>query len=382
MNKILFIFLILFFSAKANAQTFTNKSGGNYQFTVVNDVEATEIKDQARSNTCWSFSTLSFLESELIRRGKGKHDLSEMFVVRHTYMQKARKYVRMHGHINFAAGGAFHDVTEVIREYGIMPEEAYPGRPYGWEQHHHFELDAALKGMLDALIKVREPLTPVWEQAVAGVLDAYLGKVPEKFTYQGKEYTPQSFASSLEIHVDDYVELSSFTHHPFYETFVLEVPDNWRYGRVHNLPLDAFERVTTEALQQGFSVAWGADVSEKGFAHHDGLAIVPEKDWQQMSKEEQQEVLNSPVAQKEVSQVLRQVGFDNYTTQDDHAMQLTGIVKDQNGMLYYKVKNSWGASNDCGGYLYASTAYFRYKTISIMVHKDAISKAIRKKLNL
>jgi bleomycin hydrolase len=382
MKKIIAFAVLLASIFSTQAQNLTNRPGSNYKFTSVADVEATAVEDQERTNTCWSFSTISFIESELIRMGKGRHDLSEMFIVRYTYMQKAEKYIRMHGHINFAEGGAFHDVTAVIKEYGIVPESIYGGKQYRGNKHNHAELEKILKGMLDGLIKSKAPLKNTWKDAVAGILDAYLGKLPTEFEYQGKTYTANTFAESMGLDMDNYVELTSFTHHPFYETFALEVPDNWRYGHVYNLPLDEFVAATDNSLEKGYSIGWGSDVSESGFSHRNALAIVPKADMKYMGREEKDALFESPTDELEINQELRQEGFDNYLTQDDHAMQLTGIVKDQNGTKYYKVKNSWGESNACGGYFYASEAFYKYKTISIMVHKGAIPKAIRSKLKI
>lgn len=373
--------LVVSFSALA--QTKTNKSGSSYEFTVVKEIEATPVQDQSRTGTCWSFSTLSFIESEMIRKGKTAPNLSEMFIVRHTYLEKADRYVRMHGNLNFGAGGAFHDVTEMIRKYGIVPETVYAGKSYGLDNHNHGELDAILKGMVDGVIQNKnKKITPVWKDAYEAVLDVYLGDFPSEFTYEGKTYNPKSFAKAIDIDPDDFVEISSFNHHPFYSTFVIEVPDNWLSGSAYNVPLDDMAEILDNSIQKGYGVAWASDVSEKGFSFKDALAIVPEKDWSDMTKEEQEAVFNQPVKQKEITQELRQEGFDNYTTQDDHGMHITGIVKDQDGTKYYIVKNSWGDGNQCGGYLYASEAFVLYKTTSLMVHKDAIPKDIKKKLGL
>ncbi|MCK4466173.1 MAG: aminopeptidase [Bacteroidales bacterium] len=361
----------------------TSAQDTGYKFKMKKEITATPVKSQYRTSTCWSFSTLSFLESELIRMGKGEFDLSEMFVVRYTYLGKADKYVRMHGNSNLAGGGAFHDVLNVIRKYGIVPEEVYSGKVIGEENHIHGELDAVIKGYIDAVVKNRNrKLTPIWKKGLAGIVDAYLGKIPDKFEYNGKTYTPKTFATELGINPDDYIVLSSFTHHPFYEKFILEIPDNWAWGECYNLPLNEFEEVLDNALKNGFSVAWGSDMSDKGFSRNFGVAVVPEKDWEEMTEEELSNVFKTPCKQKNITQELRQEGFDNFTTTDDHGMHIIGIGKDQKGNKFYMVKNSWGEYGPYDGYLYASKAFILLKTINYMVHKDAVPEPIRKKLGI
>ncbi|MCK4345784.1 MAG: aminopeptidase [Bacteroidales bacterium] len=361
----------------------TNAQDTGYKFKMKKEIAATPVKSQYRTSTCWSFSSLSFLESELIRMGKGEFDLSEMFVVRYTYLGKADKYVRMHGNSNLAGGGAFHDVLNIIREYGIVPEEVYSGKVIGEENHIHGELDAVIKGYLDAVIKNRNrKLTPVWKKGLAGIMDAYLGKIPDKFEYNGKTYTPKTFATESGINPDDYIVLSSFTHHPFYEKFIIEIPDNWAWGECYNLPLNEFEEVLDNALKNSFSVAWGSDMSDKGFSRNFGVAVVPEKDWEEMTEEELNNVFKTPCKQKNITQELRQEGFDNFTTTDDHGMHIIGVGKDQKGNKFYKVKNSWGEYGPYDGYLYASKAYILYKSINYMIHKDAVPDSIREKLGI
>lgn len=370
-----------------------------YQFTAVKEIPCTPVKDQFRSGTCWSFSGLGFLEAEMLRLGKPTVDLSEMFVVYHSYSDKATKYVRLHGSLNFGAGGAFHDVTNVVKKYGIVPEEVFKGLNYGEEKHVHGELDRVLLDNVKAVVdNPNKKLTTAWHDAFDSNLDSYLGKLPEKFTYQGKEYTPQSFATDyVGLNIDDYVEITSYTHHPFYSKFIIEVPDNWSWDEVYNVPLNDLDEIIDNAVNSGYPVAWAADVSEKGFAtSKKGVAVIPVADkanmtdaeitkWEKLSDKEKDEELyklSKPGLEKTITQELRQIDFDDYQTTDDHGMLIVGSAKDQNGKLYYKVKNSWGNYNDYNGFFYASKPYVEFKTMSIMVHKDAIPKNIRKKLNL
>jgi len=374
----------------------TNKKNGGYNFTTLNDIEALPVQSQGRTGTCWSFSALSFFESELIRTGKGEHNLSEMFVVRNAYVEKAINYVRMHGNSNFSAGGAFHDIPYVIRKYGIMPEEAYKGLNYGTETHNHAELNAALKGMVDAFVKnPQKKLTTSWIKAVEGVVDAYLGVVPETFTYQGKEFTPKSFAKHLDLNMDNYVSLTSFKHHPYYSSFVIEVPDNWAMQSSYNVTLEEFTDVALSSLEKGYSWAWGSDVSEKGFSFKNGLAIVPvhdslikvkgkdNKHFNDAGADKLGNAFDSPMEEKVINDSIRQVAYDNYTTTDDHGMHVTGTVLDQNGTKYFIVKNSWGTEyNDCDGYFYCSIPFYQYKSINVFMHKDALPKGLKKKLGI
>lgn len=380
------LLLILSFSTRVLAQENDADSvASGYVFTTVTQLPATPVKNQYRTSTCWSFSSISLLESELIRMGRGEFDLSEMFVVRHVYLGKAKKYVRLHGNAQLAGGGAFNDAIMVLREYGMVPDAAYPGIAYEEEKHVHGELDAVIKGYVDAVVKNRNGrLTPVWEQGLAGILDAYLGAYPSTFSWEGVTYTPRSFADDvLQLDPSDYVLLSSYTHHPFYRPFVLEVPDNWDYGLVHNVPLDALMATIDHALENGFTVAWASDVSEKGFDYRKGLAVLPEKDWDEMRKGEKDSVFILPVPQKSVTQEMRQKAFDNYSTTDDHGMHILGIATDQEGGKYYYVKNSWGVDRSkYDGHFYASEAFVACKTLSIMLHRDAIPAALRSKLGL
>lgn len=387
MMKIKSSLILMAVTAQLFSQTpLSNRKDSEYRFTLQKSVDATPVQNQNQTSTCWSFSSLSFFESELIRMGKGKDfNLSEMFVVNKVYSLKADNYIRMHGKTNFAEGGGFPDVIHVLRHYGLVPEEIYSGKKDLKAPHNHHLLETTLKNILRpaALDETQKIDFTFLHNTVAGAVDEYLGKAPEKFEYKGKSYTPRTFADATGLNPDDYVFLTSFTHHPFYESFVLEIPDNWNWQKVYNLPLGEFNEVLRSALQNGYSIAWGADVSEKGFLRADGLALVPEKPISEMSEEERKALATKPCKQLNITQEMRQKAFDNYETQDDHGMHITGLVTDQNNTTYYVVKNSWGTeSNQCGGLFYASESYVLYKTTSIMVHKKALPPAVAKKLGM
>jgi len=401
MKNILFslIFITIFcLPGQIFSQDKKNKNDEGYKFTAIKELKATSVKDQYRTGTCWCFATVSFLESELLRLGKSDLDLSEMFVVRHAYSIKALNYVRFQGTSNFSQGGQAHDVLNVIRKKGIVPESVYPGLNYGEELHTHGELSSVLSSMLDAVIKNRnKKLSTCWYDAFNAVLDVYLGEDIKNFEYNGKSYTPVEFSSSLGINPDDYVELTSYTHHPFYEKFILEIPDNWSDDYYYNLPIDELMKVMEEAINKGYTVAWDGDISDKGFSWRNGVAILPEKDfkdmtdteqtrWEEMSSKEKEEQLykfDKPGKEKTITQDIRQQAFDNYSTTDDHLMHFTGIAKDQAGTKYFITKNSWAVKgHKYNGYLHMSEAFVRLNTIAIMVHKDAIPEDIRKKLNI
>ncbi|MDA9255664.1 MAG: C1 family peptidase [Schleiferiaceae bacterium] len=353
-----------------------------FEFTTVYDIEATSVKNQARSGTCWSYSSTSFIESEMIRMGKDPIDISEMYTVRKTYQDKADRYVRLHGKLNFSQGGALLDVLYVIKHYGAVPQSVYEGLNYGTDNNDHNEMEAALKGIVDAVVnKNSGTITTAWKRALEGVLDAYLGEEPATFDYQGNSYSPKSFADEvIGIDVDDYIQLTSFTHKPFNAYYAILVPDNWNWDPSFNVPLDDMMGAIDHALSKGFTVDWATDVSEKGFSLKNGVAVMPEADWKDMTSEERSAVYTGPHAELVVTQAMRQDAYNNYQTQDDHGMQIVGKVLDQTGDAYYIVKNSWGdRENDYRtGYIYASEAFVRYKTISVLMHKDALPKAIKK----
>ena len=368
-----------------------------YQFTDVCRVPATPVKNQASTGTCWCFATTSFMESELLRMGKGEYDLSEMFIVRQKYMNQLNdNYIRQ-GEGNIGQGSLSHTFMNAFRQVGIVPEEVYSGINYDSDRHNHGELVRYMGAIANEAVKMRKR-SPEYNELIQSLFDIYLGKVPEKFSYKGKEYTPQSFAASLGLNMDDYVELTSFNHHPYYQKFEVEVHDNWEHYQQYNLPLDELIEVQDYALQHGFTVCWDGDVSEKGFSFKNGVAINPEEkkveeysttDRARFEKMDEKERLDEvykfehPYPEVNVTQEVRQAGFESYVTTDDHLMHLTGIVKDQNGTKYYITKNSWGTErNKFGGYLNMSESYVRAKMIYIMVHKDAIPKAIKAKLGI
>jgi bleomycin hydrolase len=396
MKKISLLLVAIFSIGLTYAQEEEKKNA--YEFTTVKEVKSGQVENQYRSGTCWSFSTLSFIESEIIRNGGDVLDLSEMWVVKKVYSDKADRHVRMHGHFNFGGGGALNDAFDVMKKYGLLPESAFEGLQYGEDNHVHGELDNILKEYVEAVIENKNrKLSTAWLNGLNGILDAYLGEDPTEFEYNGKTYTPQSFTEEVVgLNADDYVYLSSFTHHPFYKPFILEVPDNWSWASFYNVKIDELIQVMDNAIDKGYSIGWASDVSEKGFSWRNGVAIVPETEveelagsekekWEKMTEKERKSMLYSfeeIVPEKKITQEMRQEGFDNYQTTDDHGMHIVGIAKDQKGNEYYKVKNSWDDKNIYKGYFYVSKPFVKYKTMSIVVHKDALPKDIKKKLNL
>ena len=370
-----------------------------FEFTVVKENPITSIKNQNRAGTCWCYSSLAFIESELLRMGKGEYDFSEMYIVHNTYLDRADKAVRTHGDASFSQGGSFYDVIYGMKQFGLVPEaEMRPGIMYGDTLSNHTELTAVSDAVVAAIAKGRLSKLQsdndgkmLWKKSIEAIHDIYLGERPEKFTYNGKEYTPKSFYESTGLNPDDYVSLTSYTHHPFYSQFVLEIQDNWRWAESYNLPIDELMQVFDNAIMEGYTIAWGSDVSEAGFTR-DGTAVMPDNakkndlqgsdmaKWLNLSEEEKKSTPNP--TETWCTQEERQIAYDNWETTDDHGMQIFGIAKDKDGVEYYMVKNSWGEAGTYKGIWYASKAFTRYKTMNIVVHKNAIPKDIRKKLGI
>lgn len=373
------------------------KADEGFVFTTVKEIPITSIKNQNKSGTCWAYSSLGFFEAELLRMGKGEHDLCEMYLAHKTYEDRATASVRLHGDISFTEGGSFNDAVYCMRHYGMIPETAMPqpGTPYGDTLANFTEMWPVVNGIVDGINKGKQKkLTPAWHKGVVAVLDTYLGAVPETFTVNGKTYTPKSYQENLGLNMDDYVSLTSFTHHPFYEQFIIEVQDNWRWGQSYNLPIDEFMAVMENAVDKGYTFAWGADVSETGFTR-DGIAVCPDVEhgaditgsdmakWTGLNiMEKRKELTKRPLPEITVTQETRQEAYDNWETTDDHGMLIYGLAKDQNGKEYFMVKNSWGKAGKYDGVWYASKTFVKYKTLNILVHKDAIPKDIRKKLGI
>ena len=383
------------FAVKSQTEGTEEKKEG-YQFTEIKRLPVTSVKSQDRAGTCWSWSTISYLESEIIRLGKDSVSLAPLYIVWNTYNEKAKRYVRWHGHLNFDQGGAAADVLWAIKNYGIVPISAYSGLNYGEDIHAHSELNAVLKAYVEAIIKnPNKKLSTAWLRGFNGILDAYLGAKPEKFQHKGKEYTPETFyKNATGLNMDDYVSLTSFTHHPFYTSFPIEVPDNWIGEISYNVPIDELMNVMDKAIDNGYTFAWGTDVSEDGFVRRGSIAIVPDFNapemadaeiakWTAMPKDKKmEEWLKNPGKEKVITQEMRQEAFDNYQTTDDHGMHVMGKATDQFGNKYFIVKNSWGEYGDYKGYLYASYPFVKYKTLNILIHKDALPKDLKQKLGI
>ena len=375
-----------------------NPDSTGFEFTDVKLVKTTSVKDQNKSGTCWSFAGVSYFEDEIMRKGGPELDISEMFIVRQCYLDKAKKYVRMGGTINFAQGGSILDIPYVWENYGAIPNEAYAGLNYGEVKHDHYELFDVLNGYLKGVLKRgTHKLSTAWLAGFEAILDTYLGKVPETFEYNGKTYTPQSYAAELGLNTNDYVAVTSFTHHPFYKPFALEVADNWLWGEYNNVPMEELKAIVDNAIENGYSICWAADVSEGGFKWTKGYAVIPEEvntadmegtelsRWVKLSDKEREEKrfeITGPVKEQVITQESRQLGFDNFETTDDHGMTIVGIATDQEGNRYYKVKNSWDTNQIYDGFFYVSEPYFLAKTLSILVNKEAVPSDILKKMNL
>ena len=393
MKKFIIPVAILCASICATAQVKSPVADLDYTFTTVKANPITSVKNQASSGTCWAYSTIGFFESEAIRLGNIKDtlkypDFSVFYVVSHSYMDRAVKYVRLDGNLTFGAGSEADDVLHVIEDYGIVPLEAMTGMNYGTELPRQAELDAVLAGYISAVAKnPNRTLTTAWRPGFQAVLDAYLGPCPEKFTVDGKEYTPAEYRDAMKIVPEDYVTLSSFTHHPFYSWFPLEVCDNWRWDEVYNVPIDEFMSVLDDAIMKGYTVAWGADVSHAGFTRN-GLGILVDvkassagSDQEHWVGKEEGKPAPVSIVESVPTQESRQVEFENKTITDDHGMQIFGIAKDQDGKKYYMVKNSWGETGKYKGIWYVTEAFVKNQSMDYMIHKSALPKDLRKKLS-
>ena len=377
-----------------------------YKFEIIKELPITPVKDQNRAGTCWCYSTLGFFEAELLRMGKPEYDFSEMYIVYKTYEDRAEKAVRTHGDVSFSQGGAFGDVIYAIKHYGLVPdEEMRAGQMHGDSLSDFSEFSTVCDPFVEAAAKKCKTLqlgtdenhTPLWKTALRGILDAYIGKCPEEFTYKGKKYDPMSFAKSTGLNMDDYVNIASFAHQPWYEEFVIEVQDNWRWGKAYNLPIDEFMQIMNYAIDNDYPIAWGADVSEKGWLRGKmaGVCVLPDLEnqsdkadtdfahWNGLSMaDRQKEAMSKPTPQRWVTDQDRLDAYNNFETTDDHGMVIYGKAKDQMGNVYFLVKNSWGDAGNYHGIWYASEAFVRYKTLNCVVHKNAIPKDLKKKLGI
>ena len=372
---------ILVNSLKVNA---SDKSKESFKFTDVINLANTSVKNQGSSGTCWSYSGNSFLESEMIRIGKQPVEISQIFTARNAYVEKGKNYVRMHGAVTLGDGGSLHDVTNMLKKYGAVPQEVYTGLNYGTAKNKFAEMAALTEGLLVAAVKnPNGELTPNWIKAYEAVIDSYLGQVPQNFNYKGKNYTPQTFAKEVVgLNPDEYIEFSSYSNAPYYTKTMLMVPDNWSFDMIYNVRLNDMTDIIDNALKNGYTVAWATDVSEKSFSWKNGVAYVPTKKVDEMTAEEKENMFNGPKPEMDITEEVRQKAFDNYQTTDDHGMHIVGVSKDQDGKEYYIVKNSWGASNDYKGYLYVTKNFIKYKSTALMVNKGAIPATIAKKMGI
>lgn len=342
-------------------------------FEMIYEVETTPIKTQYRTGTCWTFATTSFWETELMRTGKEAYDISEMYTVRMAYPLKAEKYIRLHGKTNLSEGGQAHDVLHIFDKFGMVPETVYDGNIDNPKTYNHRELVSVLKGALDGVLKQSGKITANYKDVTNAILDIYLGEPPQEFEYNGKLYTPKSFFEESGLNTGNYVELTSYLHHPFYSKFVLEVPDNWTDDYYYNVPIDDLISVMDNAIKRGYSIAWDGDTGRDNFYRDKGYAVIPKDD----------DAFDFPLEEKTITQKIRQEAFDNFDVTDDHLMHIVGIAKDDSGKKFYYTKNSWGTEGKVfDGYWYLSESYVRLKTIAILVHKDAIPEKIKEKLGL
>ena len=400
MNKFIVLALAAGMSLPAMAQE-TPASSDSLVFTTVIANPVTGSKNQNNSGTCWAYSSYAFLESEILKKHPEMKDidLCESFLVSNTYMDRADRHIRTHGDASFSQGGSFYDAIYGLKHKGLMPEGAmpYPMLPYGDSLYNFTSFFPPMEAYVSAIAKSdAKRINPMWKKSVQGMINDYFGEAPAEFTYKGKTYTPQSFAKYVGLDADDYVSLTSYTHHPFYESFILEIQDNWRWASSYNLPLDEFMQVMEEAVRNGYTFAWGADVSEDGFSRRTGknrcVATVPAtKQTAGVGSDQSRwtgEKAGAKIAQAdnagelEITQEMRQKGYDNWETTDDHGMQIYGIAKDQDGKEYFMMKNSWGNYGPYDGFWYVSKPYVAYKTMNIIINKNAVPKAIRKKLGI
>jgi len=405
MQKLILICLVVF-STTLFAQEFTtNKEGSEYKFEKIVHLDATPVQSQGWTGTCWSFSALSFFESEIKRLGKGDHVLAEMWIVYQAYLGKAEKYIRTDGNTNFDEGGAFHDIPWVIKQFGIVPNEVFAGLNYGFKGHNHAEMVSVLKGAVNGVLTYRQEmnentnLSTAWLDGVRGILNAYLGTVPEKvedfkFKYNGKDYNPLTFRDELGLKMDEYHSLTSFTNHELYKECRLEIADNWVWDKSYNVTIDDMWAAAEYSLTQGYTFAWAADVSEDYFDFRNAIALVPKdkstiyvdgennKNFSDAGSEKKSSCFMTPTEEDVVTTEMRQLAYDNKRTTDDHGMHAVGLYKDAAGKKWILIKNSWGTSNDCDGYMFISEQYFRYKTINIYLHQEAIPKDLKKKIGL
>lgn len=396
MNKSFYSILVASLAINATVAN-AQESNDGFQFTTVKELPITSIKNQNQSGTCWAYSSLGFFEAELLRMGKGEYDFCEMFLAHKTYEDRAKASVRLHGDISFSEGGSFYDCVYCMKNYGMIPQSAMPqpGTLYGDTLPNFNEFFKVATGLVDGIAKgTQKKLTPAWSKGLCSILDTYLGECPTEFEYNGKKYTPKSYMESTGINPDDYVSITSYTHHPFYEQFILEIQDNWRWASSYNVPMDEMMAIMENAIDKGYTFAWGADVSEDGFSRN-GVAVCPDVEkyrsqegsdmahWLGKSVvDRKRELTSKPLPEIKVTQEMRQEAYDNWETTDDHGMLVYGLAKDQNGTEYFIVKNSWGSAGKYDGIWYASKTFVAYKTMNILVHKDAIPKNIAKKLNL
>ncbi|MBS1548909.1 MAG: aminopeptidase [Bacteroidetes bacterium] len=354
----------------------------DFKFTILKEIGNTSVKDQGSSGTCWSYSGNSFLESEMIKNGKQPVDIAEIFTARNVYHDKAKRYVLFGGAISWGDGGELHDVINMYKKYGAVPQEVYTGLPFGQTRNNFTEMQAVVKNMLDTYAKnPAKKLSPNWLANIDNVMDSYLGDYPKEFTYKGKKYTPQSFAKEVVgINPEDYVELTSYKDYPYYEKFVTPIPDNWSHDMMWNVPMTDLTTIIDYALDKGYTVGWATDVSEPYFSYKNGVAYVPDINLEDIDAKTKAELFKGPKPDKKITEEMRQDGLNDLTTTDDHGMHIVGLAKDQSGKEYYIVKNSWGVTNDYKGYLYVSKPYVQFKSTGILLNKNGIPKDILNKL--